>query len=436
MSDANHNDASRLQRLASAPDSNFRSAHRRWRLRHPCDAYGMLLIHLDQSHAVMESMGEEFNAFMIQHIGARIGRCLRSQDMLEYLGEHCFVALVPLSNGAQNLMRVAAKLLNEIPQPVHIAGRAASTTASIGLSVFPDDGETLGALLRRAEVALERAQHAGGNCFELFDRGLGERLRRAWDLSARLWRAYEGGEFTVAYQPIVVAATGKVCGAEALLRWTDQALGPQSPSEFVPLLEQSGLIVPIGEWMLRTASGQARTLEYAGLPSLSVAVNVSPRQFDESNLVERVSACLRETQFPPEHLQLEITENLLIRDPDTARSIIKSLSTMGVRVYIDDFGTGHSSLSYLRRLPVAGIKIDQSFVQGLPHDESSANITRTIIGLAQNMRLEIVAEGVETQEQARFLRDHGVHHLQGFLFSRALPLAGLIDLLRKPMPSY
>jgi len=167
-----------------------------------------------------------------------------------------------------------------------------------------------------------------------------------------------------------------------------------------------------------------------------VAVNVSPRQFDESNLVERVSACLRETQFPPEHLQLEITENLLIRDPDTARSIIKSLSTMGVRVYIDDFGTGHSSLSYLRRLPVAGIKIDQSFVQGLPHDESSANITRTIIGLAQNMRLEIVAEGVETQEQARFLRDHGVHHLQGFLFSRALPLAGLIDLLRKPMPSY
>ncbi|HSW12670.1 MAG TPA: bifunctional diguanylate cyclase/phosphodiesterase [Solimonas sp.] len=423
------------QRLTTA-SNRFRALHKRWRHEHPCSRYGLMLIRLDQSHAVSESMGEEFNALMIQHLGVRIGHALRNEDRLEYLGDHCFGALVVLSNGEQGLVRVAAKLLSEIRQPVRIAGCVASTTASIGLSSCPADGDNLDALLGRAAVALERAQHGGGDHFELFDRSLGERLRRSWDMSARLWRAYEWSEFTVAYQPIVDATSSRICGTEALLRWQDPALGPQSPSEFVPQLEQSGLIVPIGEWMLRTASGQMRTLQHAGMAALSVAVNVSPRQFDESNLAERVRASLRETQFPPEQLQLEITENMLIRDPDTARDTINSLATMGVRVYIDDFGTGHSSISYLRKLPVAGIKIDQSFVSGLPHDESSTNITRTIIGLAQNMRLEIVAEGVETAEQARFLSDHGVQHLQGFLFSQALPLGELIELLRKPLPTY
>lgn len=421
---------------AAADNSSLGAAHKTWRLEHPCECYGLVLIRLDQSHAVSESMGADFSSMMIQHLGLRISRCLRTEDLLEYLGGSCFAALVALTSGPRNLVRIAAKLLNEIRQPVHISGRAATTSASIGLSSHPDDGDTLAALMRRAEVALERAQNAGGNCFELFDRTLGERLRRAWDMSARLWRAYEWGEFTVAYQPIVVAATGKVGGAEALLRWHEPTLGPQSPAEFVPLLEQSGLIVPIGEWMLRTACGQARTLEYAGMPPMSVAVNVSPRQFDESNLVERVSACLRETQFPPEQLLLEITENLLIRDPHTARSAIQSLHAKGVRVYIDDFGTGHSSIAYLRQLPVAGIKIDQSFVSGLPDDESCVHITRTIIGLAQNMRLDIVAEGVETPAQARFLRDHGVQHLQGFLFSTAVPLAQLIEQLRKPLAPF
>lgn len=389
--------------------------------------FALLLIDLDEITAIRETLDVQDCALLLRHIEQRIRRRLRGGHLLRLPRAGCFAAVVRDPKGADDLARIATQLLEDLRRPHTVVGAPVQTTASIGLCVFPEDGESLLTLLRRADLALNRARQRGGNAFEFYDRGLNSRLRGRWDLSARLWRAYENEEFTLAYQPLVNAETGAVCGAEALLRWQDAERGPQSPAQFVPLLEQSSLIVQVGEWVLRTACREARRwLELTpGRPS--IAVNLSPRQFEQPGLVSVVRSALDESGLPPELLILEITENELMRNPAQARVMVQALHAMGVRVVIDDFGTGYSSIGYLKHLPVAGLKIDRSFVAGLPEGRSDVLIAEMIITLAARLNLEVVAEGVETEAQAAFMRSRGVQQLQGYLFGKP---AGSEDFLR------
>lgn len=389
--------------------------------------FALVLIDLDDISTIRETLGLQESVLLARHIELRIRRRLRGGHLLRPPRAGCFAAVVRDPKGADDLARIATQLLEDLRRPQNVAGSPMQITASIGLCVFPENGESLLTLLRRADLALNRARLRGGNAFEFYDRGLNTRLRGRWDLSARLWRAYENEKFTLAYQPLVSAQTGAVRGAEALLRWEDAERGPQSPAQFVPLLEHSSLIVQVGEWVLRTACREVRRWldQAAGRPS--IAVNLSPRQFEQPGLVSVVRSALDESGLPPELLILEITENELMRNPAQGRVMVQALRAMGVRVVIDDFGTGYSSIGYLKHLPVAGLKIDRSFVAGLPDERRDVLIVEMIITLAARLNLEVVAEGVETEAQAAFMRSRGVQQLQGYLFGKP---AGSEDFLR------
>jgi diguanylate cyclase (GGDEF)-like protein len=394
--------------------------------------FGLLLIALDETKSTADALGAERSRRLTRMIAQRIRRHVRRGQVLELPRAGCFAALVRDPRGAESMVRLAGTLLEDLRRPWQVGEVNVQATASIGMCLFPKDGESLVALLHRADLALERARRTGGNTYEFYDPNLNVRLRDRWDVTARLWRAAQREEFTLAYQPLVNADTGAVVGAEALLRWIDGERGPQSPREFVPLLEHSALIVPVGEWVLRRACRQARHWLDAGLGRRTIAVNVSPHQFEQPDLVPRVMAILQETSLPPDLLLLEITENQLMRNPAQARIAVQALSALGVRVMIDDFGTGYSSISFLKMLPVKGIKIDRSFVAGLPHDRSDVLLTETVISLARTLGLELVAEGVETREQAAFLRGRKVGTLQGYLFGRPVPEEEFEKLLHDP----
>jgi EAL domain-containing protein (putative c-di-GMP-specific phosphodiesterase class I) len=312
---------------------------------------------------------------------------------------------------------------------MEVRGQEVFVTASLGIAAFPADGDDAETLLGAADAAMYRAKQAGRNQYQFFTADMNQRTRARAQLGSELRRALERDEFILYYQPKFELQGATVCGAEALLRWRHPERGVVQPAEFIPVLEETGLIVPVGEWVVRRACEDLNSWIAAGLPVLPIAVNLSACQFRQPDLDTRIRALVTEAGIDPGLIELEITESQLMHDPDQAIRVLRALREAGIRIAIDDFGTGYSSLAYLTRFPLAALKIDRSFVANVLSDQADATIVRTIIDMAQTLGFTVVAEGVETEAQAGFLRALGCEQAQGYFFARPMPAGALRDLL-------
>jgi EAL domain-containing protein (putative c-di-GMP-specific phosphodiesterase class I) len=325
---------------------------------------------------------------------------------------------------------IANHIVEAFAEPFEIDNYSINTTFSIGISVYPDDGTEFDTLLKNSDTALYQAKDSGRDTYRFFSAKMNIDAQEQLQLQGQLRHAVKNQEFVLHYQPQIDIISGHIIGAEALVRWQHPEQGLIPPGKFIPLAERSGLIVPMGEWVLNEACRQAQRWRDNGLPLL-MAVNLSSLQFKRGNLIETVVNALEKSGLPAELLELELTESILMQDVDVAIKLLHSLKEMGVKLSIDDFGTGYSSLSYLKRLAVNKLKIDQSFVRDLTEDANSAAIVRAIIQLGQTLQLTVIAEGVETDAQLAFLRNYGCDEVQGYLFSRPIPAADFVALLKK-----
>ena len=329
---------------------------------------------------------------------------------------------------------VAQKIIDRIVGPVQVSGQEVFVTASIGIAAFPADGDDAETLLGAADAAMYRAKQSGRNGYQFFTSDINQRTRARAQLGSELRRALERSEFEVYYQPKYDLKTRKPCGAEALLRWQSPERGMVLPAEFIPVLEETGLIVQVGEWVLARACADLKTWQEQGVPAFPVAVNLSARQFRQPELHSRILGIVRDAGVHPSQVELEMTESQLMHDPAHAIATLQALGDAGIRIALDDFGTGYSSLAYLNRFPVSCLKIDRSFVADLLTDEADAAIVRTIVDMAKTLGFMTVAEGVEEEAQASFLRGLGCEHAQGYLFARPMPAQALAELMlgRRP----
>ena len=395
----------------------------------------VLFIDLDRFKLINDSFGHATGDKVLIEIGKRLAGAVRADDTVARTGGDEFViALADLARG-EDAAVVSRKMLSALGQPLQIDGREFLLTASIGVALYPRDGGDAATLLKNADVAVYRAKDHGRNSVVFFAEEMNERAVRYLTIERDLRRALERSEFTLHYQPIVSAATGKAIGAEALLRWERAPGQLVSPADFIPIAEDSGLIVPIGDWVLATAIAQGRAWRKMSGRRLSMSVNLSARQFRDPALLDTVRDSLAATGFDPSDLILEITESTLMHNPEEAIKALNALKALGVRLSVDDFGTGYSSLAYLKRLPIDELKVDRSFVREIPDDRDDVAITRAVIELAHNLGLKVVAEGVENERQLKFLRAQRCDKVQGYLFSRPVAAAAFNELMAlKRMP--
>ncbi|RRQ20888.1 bifunctional diguanylate cyclase/phosphodiesterase [Thiohalobacter thiocyanaticus] len=392
--------------------------------------HGIAVLYCDLDHFknVNDALGHSVGDGLLKEVAARLPRLVREQDTVSRQGGDEFIVLLPDtdSNGAAHVCR---KIMSEISEPCSISGFELNISFSIGVSIYPDDGDDFDTLAKHADIAMYQAKQMGRNGYCFFTPELQGMTARTLKLETDIQRALDHDEFLLHYQPQVCIATGRLSGFEALLRWQHPEFGMISPAEFIPIAERSGQIVRIGEWVARTAAIRLRGWLDAGLEPVKMAVNLSVPQLQQARLFETMETILDETGLAPELLELEVTESMLMEDPEKSVAALRRLSQYGVKVAIDDFGTGYSSLAYLKRLPVNYLKIDREFIRDIPADPDDATIARSIISLGHSLGLQIIAEGVETQAQLEFLRVEGCDHMQGFLFSRPLPEAEMFDLL-------
>ena len=381
----------------------------------------IMFIDLDRFKNVNDSLGHEAGDEMLQQLSVRLRRCFREDDTVARFGGDEFVILLDDVAQESDIHKMAQKVIEELLPPFKIGSREIFMTASIGVSMYPNDGEDTSTLLRNADIAMYRAKELGKNTYQFYSADMSARAFAHLTLESKLRQALERGEFHLYYQPQLDIKSGAPIGVEALLRWKNSELGLVMPGEFMPLLEETGLIMATGEWVLNTACSQLRAWHDAGWKSLRMAVNLSARQFNSPSLTASVERALALLGGDPACLELEITESVLMRHSMTTIGTLTRLSTMGCRLAIDDFGTGYSSLSYLKRFPINVLKIDHSFISDIPEDKDDAAIVATIVAMAHNLNLEVVAEGVETEKQLAFLKNCGCDSMQGYLFSRPLP---------------
>jgi len=405
------NRALALDRLAQAINSAER--HQR--------ALTVLFIDLDRFKLVNDSLGHQFGDALLGEAAQRLLRCVRDEDTVARLGSDEFLVLLVNQRTAGDSTLIASKILDAIAQPFEIGGRELNVSASIGLTVFPNDGATSADLLRNAEAAMHLAKQQGQNAYHFFTAEMNQRSLERLNIETQLRHALRRNELELHYQPLIELSSGNVVGAETLLRWRNGSLGNPSPGKFIPIAEETGLIVPIGQWALRQACRQALEWQQEGFPPLRIAVNISSRQFVGGTIAAVVEQALLASGLPAHLLELEITEGLLLNDDPHTRQILMQLKKLGVRLSLDDFGTGFSSLSYLRRYHFDVLKIDRSFISDLERKPEAAGLVKTIIALAHNLGLEVIGEGVETPLQAEFIRNRHCHFAQGYLFSKPLP---------------
>jgi EAL domain-containing protein (putative c-di-GMP-specific phosphodiesterase class I) len=367
----------------------------------------------------------------------RLNECLRSVDTLARTGGDEFaIVLYDQPGDGTEIGPALQGLLEAIAQPVQIGDQGVQLTGSLGVATYPTDGVDADALLMNADAAMYRAKAAGRNNFQFYAAGMNGTILEKLAMREELRNAIERGEFRLVYQPQVEMGSGKVIGVEALIRWQHPKRGLVSPVQFIPLAEETGLIVPIGEWVLRTACFQNKAWQDAGLPAFSVSVNVSARQFKERTLIEQTAQALKDSGLEARFLELELTESMVMEDLEKGLQSIKVLRAMGVQFAIDDFGTGYSSLSALKRFPIARLKIDRVFVRDIPGDEEDKAIAKAIISLGHELNLMVIAEGVETEEQLEFLRTNGCDEMQGYLFSPPVPPTEIPALLKHTLASH
>ena len=380
----------------------------------------VLFIDLDRFKQVNDTLGHDFGDRLLQVVAARVSGCLRAGDTIARMGGDEFAALLPGIERPEAVTAVAQKLLEVLARPVEIAGQEVFVAGSIGVSLYPNDGDDAQALLKHADVAMYRAKEQGGNRCCLFTESMSAHALEHLTLESSLRKALTRDEFHLVYQPQVDLDTGEVRAVEALCRWRHPELGLVQPAQFIPLAEETGLIVPLGEWALREACRQAAAWHRAGHP-LRVAVNISARQFAQSGLADLIRSVLAETGLDARWLELELTESALMKSAQSAVDVLRGLRSLGVRLSLDDFGTGYSSLSYLREFQFDVLKIDRSFVANIVGDPVNQALVKAIIELSRALELEVVVEGVESGDQRRALRALGCHVVQGYLFSPPVP---------------
>ena len=398
---------------------------------------GILFIDLDNFKLINDSMGHAVGDRLLQETARRLEHCLREGDTAARLGGDEFVLLLTDMEQEEDIANVAERVLAAVARPYGgISGGISGgegeffVGASIGASTFPRDGSDAPTLLKHADIAMYRAKEQGRNNFQVFTAEMQSRITHRMSLETKLRRALERDEFALYYQPQVDLASGRIVGAEALIRWQTPDMGMISPVQFIPLAEETGLIVPIGEWVLNAACAQTAQWLDAGLATINVGVNLSARQFRQKNLVEIVERSLESNRLSSLHLELELTESMVMHDPENTIRILNQLKELGLRLSLDDFGTGYSSLSYLRRFPIDVLKVDQSFIRDVTTNTDDACITGSIISLAHGLGLSVIAEGVETQAQLRYLKGQRCDVIQGYYFSRPVPAADFFALMR------
>ncbi|HWT55114.1 MAG TPA: EAL domain-containing protein [Rhodocyclaceae bacterium] len=398
-------------RLAQVLAQAERSGHR----------VAVMFLDLDRFKSINDTLGHDVGDELLKSVASRLQQVVRAADTVSRLGGDEFVVVLPDMLAVEDAERVAEKIVDVLAPAVSIHGHELRATPSIGISLFPDDGADAYTLMKNADTAMYHAKAEGRNNYQFFAPRMNERATHFFTVEQRLRVALDEKQFSLHYQPVIDHRTRAVCGFEALVRWHDPEHGMMSPADFIPVAEEAGLIIPLGEWVLMEAMRQNREWQQMGMPFLPIAVNLSPRQFRHRGLVESVRAALRDSGQPAHLLEIEITESALMHDVAEATEKLKELEGMGVRIAIDDFGTGYSSLSHLRRFPVHKLKIDQSFVRDLCSSKGDESIVAAILSLAHNLGLESVAEGVETEAQLELLVRHRCMRFQGYLFSRPLP---------------
>jgi diguanylate cyclase (GGDEF)-like protein len=390
----------------------------------------LMFLDLDHFKNINDSLGHRVGDHVLVELAARLKSAVREQDTVSRLGGDEFILLLP-DTDALGAAHVADKLLQAALMPLQIEQHELTVTPSIGISLFPKDGADLDTLSKCADAAMYRAKADGRNGYRFYTSEIQAQSDRMLLLDNALRRALERKQLELHYQPQISLVTGQVVGAEALLRWTHPELGSISPVEFIPIAENNGLILPIGEWVMRTATQQLSTWIARGMAPITMAVNLSALQFRHPNLPQLVTRILEDAALPPQLLEIELTEGVAMTHPLEAVAVMNELHQRGVRMAIDDFGTGYSSLSYLKRFQVYKLKIDQSFVRDITEDPDDKAIVGAIISMASSLGLQTIAEGVETEGQLEFLRARGCNEAQGFYFSRPLPTQAFEDFVRK-----
>lgn len=395
----------------------------------------VLFIDLDNFKYVNDTFGHAKGDLLLQKAGERIKMCLRENDALARMGGDEFTVLLHDFDSRDDVALTARRINEVFGSPIFLDDQELYISASIGISCFPEDGDTPSVLMKHADAAMYGAKNNGRKIHYFFQAGMESYSIRRMEMEQHLRHALEHDEFRVFYQPQINLVSGKIVGAEALLRWQRTGVGLVYPDQFILLAEETGLIVPIGEWVLREASAQCRSWRQKGWEDLRISVNLSCHQFKQANLSSMVANILKETGLEPGFLDLELTENIAMRHVEASLKTLKMLKRSGVQLSIDDFGTGYSSLSYLKQFPIDRMKIDRSFISDIANDPNDAAIVVAIIAMAHCLGLEVIAEGVETDEQLKFLKMHGCDDVQGYFLGHPVPAGEFTEQLYALLPA-
>jgi len=403
----------------------------------------VMFLDLDNFKRINDTLGHAVGDQLLQVIPDIVLKCIRKSDIfarhrddeileaMTRLGGDEFIILLNVINKSDEAAIIARRILAEMSNPIFVEGNEIYCSASIGIAIYPHDGPDVDSLLKNADLAMYHAKAEGRNNFQFFAESMNLVVVEKVKMENNLRRALEKREFILHYHTKMNASANKVTGMEALIRWQHPERGMIPPSEFIPIAEESGLIIQIGEWVLQAACLQSVAWQKAGFPPKPISVNLSCRQFEDLGLLESVKKTIQDTQLDPRYLELEITESTIMKNPDMAINVLQNLMSLGIQISVDDFGTGYSSLSYLRRLPLTTLKIDRSFVRELPFNSDDVSIVKAIIALAHSLRLKVVAEGVETAEQRDFLQEFGCDEMQGFFWNKPLSSADIMTILSR-----